>query len=167
MYYSQHEDVLRVARLKTLQEHLDELMISQGHYREAFTLIILVFKGVNFSFKFSFSCHDLKNCIFSAVECTISSLISSMDSSIVEYRVAWICQLLLETNNESMLWTVVYKKLKEKSKELCRLREGEGRMHEDERKIHEDNTRMHEDNTRMHEDERRRGQNTGNNKKGL
>ena len=123
---------MRIARLATLQEHLDDLMIQKGHYREAFTLLILVYKGVNFSFRFSYTSHDLNNSIFSAVDCTISSLIPSMDSTIVEYRVAWICQLLLETHNEHMLWSTLYQKLHEKSRELGRIREDDklGRIRE-------------------------------------
>lgn len=55
IYYSSKEEKLQIATLKTLQEYIDELMLQQGHFREAFTLLMLVHKGVNYSFKFSYT----------------------------------------------------------------------------------------------------------------
>lgn len=43
-----------------------------------------------------------------------------MTDNIVEYRLGWVCQLLIETHNEAMIWSTVYKKLREKQRERDR-----------------------------------------------
>jgi hypothetical protein len=73
-------------------------MLQQGNFREAITLLILVCKGLNFSFKFSLTPRELEQCLTTTISCTIDTLILSMEDSIIEYRLGWICQLLLETN---------------------------------------------------------------------
>ena len=58
-------------------------------------LLILVYKGVNFSYKFSYTMDDLCSCIYSAMENALASLIPDLDKNIIEFRVGWVCQLAI------------------------------------------------------------------------
>ena len=97
LYYSSDEETLKIAQLRSLHSYLDELMIQKGLFREAFILLILIYKGVNYSFQFSYLMDDLCLRIYAAIENAIASLIPALDRSIVEYRIGWICQLAIET----------------------------------------------------------------------
>jgi hypothetical protein len=93
LYITLDDGVVKCATLRTLPSYMHELMIQNADFYAAFILLILVYKGVNFSFFFSYMMHDLVNCIYLAIETCLSSLIPSMDRVIVEFRVGWMCQL--------------------------------------------------------------------------
>jgi hypothetical protein len=59
--------MIQLGRLKNLDEELDELMIQKCAFREAFSLLVLVSKGINYSFNFSYNPTDLIRLIHSAV----------------------------------------------------------------------------------------------------
>lgn len=65
-------------------------------FREAFSLLVLVSKGINYSFRFSYDEQDLQRLIHSAVEISVSALKPSLDERIVLFRVGWVVQLCIE-----------------------------------------------------------------------
>lgn len=48
------KEALQLGRLKTLSEYIDELMIQRSAFREALSLLVLVSRGINYSFRFSY-----------------------------------------------------------------------------------------------------------------
>lgn len=68
-------------------------MVQQSAYREAFSLLVLVSKGMNYSFRFSYAAEDLKRLIYSAIEVSVSTLLPKLDKQIVMFRVGWVVQL--------------------------------------------------------------------------
>lgn len=61
------KNLIQLGRLRNLDEELDELMIQRCAFREAFSLLVLVSKGINYSFNFSYNPSDLRRLVHSAV----------------------------------------------------------------------------------------------------
>jgi hypothetical protein len=59
-------------------------------------LIVLVSKGINYSFRFSYTAEDLRRVVHSAVDIATSALLPSLDERIVLFRVGWIVQMCIE-----------------------------------------------------------------------
>lgn len=99
---------LQIGRLKTLEDYVDELMIQKSAFREALSLLVLVSRGINYSFRFSYEVEDLKKIIYSAVQMSASALLPALDRKIVLFRVGWVVQLCIECRELQMLWNTFY-----------------------------------------------------------
>jgi hypothetical protein len=70
-------------------------MIQKSAYREALSLLVLVARGINYSFRFSYEVEDLKKIIYAAIQLSGSALMPSLDHRIVLFRVGWVVQLCI------------------------------------------------------------------------
>lgn len=108
---------LQLGKLKTLGDYIDELMIQKSAYREALSILVLVSRGMNYSFRFSYEVEDLKKILYGAVQLSGSALLPSLDHKIVLFRVGWVVQVCIECRELQLLWTNFYPLLKDKKLE--------------------------------------------------
>jgi hypothetical protein len=106
---------LQLGKLKTLEDYVDELIIQKSAYREALSLLVLVSRGINYSFRFSYEEEDLKKIIYAAVQMSASALLPSLDRKILLFRVGWVVQLCIECGQLQMMWNSFYPILREKA----------------------------------------------------
>lgn len=107
--------VLQEGRLRGLEEELEELLVGRSAYREAFALLVLVARGMNYSYRFSYTPEDLRRAIYGALEVAVNSFLPQLDPRIALFRVGWAVQFCLETSQQDLLWEFLHPRLKQKA----------------------------------------------------
>ena len=93
-----HNDQISLVSHRPLQSQIDELILNKCAYREAFSLLVLVAKGNNYSYNFSYKKNDLSKMVAAGVEMATSTLIPALADKIILFRVGWVVQLCVESN---------------------------------------------------------------------
>lgn len=86
---------MQIGHLKSLSAYIDELMVQRNAYREALSLLVLVGRGINYSFRFTYEVEDLKKVIYGAVQMSASALLAVEEEKVMMFRMGWVVQLCL------------------------------------------------------------------------
>lgn len=70
---------------------------------------MLVCKGLNYSFDCNYNETELTKIVFYSIESLLVSLSKvKIDENTLAIRLYWVCELLIESGREQLIWTLVY-----------------------------------------------------------
>lgn len=106
-----------IIQLNHLRQYVEKTLLEASDHRLVFNLLLLIAKQLNFSFDFTYNESDLSNLIFRAVEAVLES-IEKVDAgaNIFQIKIYWICELLVESHRETILWGLVFSTLRKQNK---------------------------------------------------
>ena len=103
IFWLQNDTIVHVTH-RNLEAEVKELIVNKIVYREAFSLLALVAKNVNYCFKFTYRKKELGEIVEWAVRMATATIIPALSDKIILFRVGWVVQLCVECGEETLIW---------------------------------------------------------------